>query len=88
MASLDLSRISGIDLIAKEVRYHHSCRRSYIQRASRYSDGRECSPKMSSHSQAFEQLDDWIQHSLIDNEGAMSLASLHKRYLDLLDDKE
>ena len=26
-----LSRISGIDLIAKEVRYHHSCRRSYIQ---------------------------------------------------------
>ena len=43
---------------------------------------------MLSHSQAFEELKDWTQNSLIDNEGAVLLASLHKMYLDFLGDKD
>ena len=52
--SLMLCRISGIDMIAKEAQYHHSCRRTYLQRASWSTDEKECNPKMFSHSQAFE----------------------------------
>ena len=43
---------------------------------------------MLSHSQAFEELKDWTQNSLIDNEGAVLLVSPHKMYLDFLGEKD
>ena len=79
-----LSKISGIDLIAKEVKYHHSCRRMYLQRAQRTTEIKDCNPKVQAHSSAFEHLQLHIQHTFIDNDGAELLTSLHKRYLENL----
>ena len=80
-----LSKISGIDLIAKEVKYHHSCRRVYLKRAQRTTDPTISNPKVISHQSAFETLQLHIQQTFIDNDGAELLASLHKRYLEILD---
>ena len=58
-----LSKISGIDLIAKDVKYHHSCRRIYLQCAQRTTEIKDCNPKVQAHSSAFEHLQQHIQHT-------------------------
>jgi hypothetical protein len=77
-----LARISGIDIIAKEVKYHHSCKRSYLHRASVLGGQ---SPMMdhgpSPHDRAFLVLKYHIQETLVESEGAEHLTSLHERYL-------
>ena len=81
-----LSRISGIDLIAKEVKYHHSCKRQYVLRANRHVEqqGPKEGSKNQAHSLAFNELEKHIKSTMINNPGAELLTCLHKRYLDIL----
>ena len=86
-----LTKLAGLDLKAKEVKYHHSCRKVYLQRAQRdmRSDGthgrsEDCT-KSQAHNSAFERLQFHIQETLVDNEGAEFLISLHKHYVSHLD---
>ena len=79
-----LSRISGIDLIAKDVRYHHTCRKSYLNRSKATPEEKLNYYTASTHAGAFEQLQLHIKHTLMNNNGAELLASLHTRYLKLL----
>ena len=75
-----LTRKTGIDLVAKEVKYHHSCRKAYLQRAQRCTS-EALNEKSQAHESAFIELKSYIQQALIDNEGAELLTSLHKRYI-------
>ena len=79
-----LAKISGIDLIAKEVKYHYICRKSYIQRAQRFPENKILNPKSQTHTLAFKELTSNISDTLIDSDGAELLTSLHERYLTSL----
>lgn len=82
------ARIIDIDMIAKEVKYHHSCRKAYLQRAQRDHLPQTTSTKSDKHSYAFEQLRAHIQRTLIENEGAELLTSLHAKYMGYIHDNE
>ena len=78
-----LAKISGLDLIAKELKFHHSCRRSYTSKAKRLRDDAS-SQEPSAHEQALAAVKSHVQETLIDNQGAEKLASLLQRYTDAL----
>ncbi len=82
-----LAKIAGVDFFAKEVKYHHSCRKAYLNRAQRadLSKCKQKSAKTSRHDEAFEGLKSYICVTLVENEGAELLTSLHTRYMNNLD---
>lgn len=76
----------GVDLIAKEARYHHSCKSAYVLSASRA----EKSPAASTSStprgkdaQALSELCAYIEQSVIVNERAELMTSVFEQYVDL-----
>ena len=85
--SLLLSKITNTDFVAKEVRYHHSCRRNYLHKASleepAMSD--ENVDNRALHAQAFEKLAEYISNSVIENCHAEFMHSVHARYLGILE---
>ena len=78
-----LARISGIDIISKEVKYHHSCKRNYLRKADVHNE-RPVIPEPTKHQQAFIFLSEYIRENLIDSEGAQFLTSLHSKYMERL----
>jgi len=78
-----LAKIGGLDLIAKELKFHHSCRRSYIRRANNLQDD-QSSNEPSHHQRAIEGVKSHVQRTLIDIQGAEKLTTLFERYTDLL----
>lgn len=80
-----LARISGVDMIANEVKYHHSCKRLYLHKAERENSSADQSQREESdHDRAFQVLRDHVTDTLIDTEGAELLTSLHEKYLSEL----
>lgn len=80
-----LARISGVDMIAKEVKYHHSCKRSYLHKAPRKeTTALQVDSDSSGHDFAFKSLKDHITETLIEAEGAELLTSLHAKYMNHL----
>ena len=81
-----LSKIAGIDMIAKEAKYHHSCKRLFIRRADKL--GVQSSTCLTEnnrpHNEAFTTLQKHIEHTIISLSGAELLTSLHSHYLNLL----
>lgn len=86
-----LAIVGDVDIFAKEVRYHHSCRRAYISKADRsrdhgnktksdYQEARDI------HQNAFQKLVDYVQSSVIEEKCAEMLTSLHSRYLQHMHD--
>ena len=62
------AKLGGIDLKAKEVKYHHSCRKAYTNKAKRLNDqSTNQLPRTSAHQEAFEQLRPYIQMTLIES---------------------
>ena len=64
-----LVRIAGIDLKTKGVKYHHSCKREYLNnanRASKLNSEVMISDKSALHLEAFNTLKNYIQKNLID----------------------
>jgi hypothetical protein len=60
-----MAKLGGIDLIAKEVRYHDTCRKSYLSQAKRQNNPSCKSIKMKGHELAFLQLKTHIDVHLI-----------------------
>ena len=85
-----LAKLGGLDMKAKEVRYHHSCRRNYIHHCQTavQKDDDMMSSKLAAHKAAFQELQKHIDVTLVSNQGAEYLSSLHVRYLTLLGDDE
>lgn len=81
-----LAKIADLDLIAKEVKYHHSCKNKYLKQAQRENvpKSEEHNAKTHSHESAFKQLEQYIQETLINCPGAEQLKSLHHMYLQHL----
>ena len=84
-----LAKIADLDLIAKEVKYHHSCKRKYLhlfdKEQSQQTKG-ECS-RVTSHNEAFEVLCEHINGKLVQVPGAETLKSLHLQYEQFLGDE-
>lgn len=83
-----LAQIAGVDFIAKEIKYHHSCRKAYLNKAG--TEHTQSTPDPNSsfvlHQNAFETLKVHIVDNLIEAEGAELLTSLHATYLKILGD--
>ena len=58
-----LAKISGIDLKAKKMKYHHSCKRTYLNRAKAHS--KKTDVKLSSHQRSFNLLKKHIDQKLL-----------------------
>ena len=63
-----LAKISGQDLIAKEVKFHHSCRKAYLNKAQRPETNKEKTPQVS-HQVAFEIVKSYVKQTLVDIQG-------------------
>ena len=75
-----LAKISGIDLISKEAKYHHSCKRSYLHKLPK-EGALPKSIQDTDHDNAFKLLCQHIRETLVEAEGAELLTSLHSRYM-------
>jgi hypothetical protein len=77
-----LAKIQNIDFIAKEVKYHHSCRKGYLAIAKR-----ACEKKISTlsvaHDKAFSCIKDSVNKVIKENSGVM-LTTLHNDYINIL----
>lgn len=85
-----LAKIADLDLIAKEVKYHHSCKNKYLKQAQRdqSQQGKEQSSRTNSHIVAFQELQSHINEKLVQVPGAEALKSLHLKYLQYLGDEQ
>ena len=82
------TKLAGIDLIAKKVhvKYHHSCKSSYIQRVQDFEKQSSAvkDEKSRLHSEAYEKLKVYdVTNTLIENDAEL-LTSLHSKYITLL----
>ena len=78
-----LAKTAGIDFVAKEVKYHHSCKSLYLKSA-----GRVNNPCLKSPSTGIEiaQICTYVEHSVITNNRPELLTSVHARYVDMCDE--
>lgn len=84
-----LSKIADLDLIAKEVKYHHSCKNKYMKQAQRQQQQpKEQSSRIKSHEMAFRELERHINDKLVQTPGAEALKSLHQKYIQYLGDEQ
>ena len=75
-------------MIAREVKYHHSCKRSYLHKAQKESTtALQVDTEASGHDLAFNVLKGYITETLIEAEGAELLTSLHSKYMDNLSEE-
>ena len=83
-----MAKIAEIDMIAKEIKYHHTCRRTYLNKAKAVTSKQNIdADNVSPHERAFSILKSHIEESLIEAEGAELLTSLHSRYISELPDE-
>lgn len=82
-----LGKISGVDLIAKAAKYHHSCKSAYVLKAKRISTN-TCSKDSSATGgvketgTAIKNLRAYVENSIIVDKRAELLTSVYERYLD------
>ena len=69
-----LAKFGDINFVSKEVKYHHSCRKAYINKADRTVDN--VPDYEDAHRIAFELLSKYIQMSIADGKIAELLTSL------------
>ena len=82
-----LAKIEHVDFVAKEVRYHHSCRKEYLSKADKVSSKSIVSDyavERHAHAKAYEEYKKYIDEYLVQNKGAELLTHLHSRYLKVL----
>ena len=73
----------GVDLIAKEVRYHHSCKSTYILSAGRAAKTARVTGEVTSKdTEAFSQICEYIEKSVIMNKRPELMTSVYERYVD------
>jgi len=79
-----LASIASIDFVAKEVKYHHSCRRLYIKLAS--SIGSPVDDKKHSSKRALTGIKSHVEEYVIKNHRPEYLVSIYKRYVEMCED--
>ena len=85
-----LVKISGVDLIAKEAQFHHSCRSLHISRAYR-AKGYDLPPVPEEHDSAKVPLDciySYVRDNIIDRQRPERLTSIYEQYIDLCTELE
>lgn len=80
-----LAKISGVDMIAKEVKYHHSCRSEYLKKAQRCID-RATVKEVDTIGSSLDAIHSYIEKSVIVNKRSELLTSLYARYQDMCSD--
>ena len=80
-----LAKIGEVDFIAKEVKYHHTCRKQYLNRAQRstkpvteYGKSREI------HASAFVTLADYVKENIVGKGRAERMTSIYTRYKTII----
>ena len=82
------TKLADFDCIAKEVKYHHSCRRTYLRRAERLAEGSKRSETSKLHEDAYGTNGKYITSTLVDNKRAELLTSLHAQHMTILGSDE
>ena len=86
-----LAKICDIHFSAKEVKYHHSCRKSYINSADRVESTTKSTSEYAVlrgvHEDCFSVLSEYIKSSVIENQRPEFMASIHSRYMSVLQEK-
>ena len=80
-----LAKIPGVDMIAKEVKYHHSCRSDYLKSAQRCT-AQVAVEEIDAIGSSLDGIHSYIETSLIVNKRPELLTSLYARYLDMCSD--
>ena len=80
-----LAKVSGVDLVAKEAKYHHSCKSAYLMSVKRVPSQREPdSEEMEVPSGTLiDNIHSYFEQSVIRNKRPELLTSLFTRYLDM-----
>jgi hypothetical protein len=84
-----LPKVSGVDLVAKEARYHHSCKGTFLMKASRISSSRKkqrASEETSASSNSAVQdtcIYGYVEQYIILQKRPELLMSVFARYMDL-----
>ena len=78
-----LLRIIGIDMIAKEVKYHHSCRSDYLKSAQRRVAKSGIPTAAEDTRNSLEEIHSYIESSVIVNKRPELLTSIYTRYMDM-----
>ena len=93
-----LPKLGGIDFIAKEVKYHHSCRRKYTRDLKQFPSGEDKHDDSDTmpmsdqkklrdiHKKTFAFICDYVRTTVIENNSAEPLSVVHERYMQLLVD--
>ena len=85
-----MTEIGDVDFVAKEVKYHHSCRKIYLNKAERIKQqslnreekkDSEYHKLRSAHDRAFADIIGYTQEAVIDHERVELLTSLHEMYM-------
>ncbi|MCG7875152.1 MAG: hypothetical protein N0C90_02335 [Candidatus Thiodiazotropha endolucinida] len=85
-----ITKIGSVDFVAKEVKYHHTCRKNYVNRAERKKqsiisgeEGEETEYRKlrAAHDKSFCDISEYVQEIVLDKEHAELLTSLHERYM-------
>ena len=79
-----LLQIQNIDFIAKEVKYHNSCRSAYNLKATRIHCKKDKSQLSTAHTHAYDMLKKHIESTIICLRTAEKLTSLHELYMSYL----
>jgi len=85
-----LVKVSGVDLIAKEAQFHHSCRATYIRRADRVkSFGLPPIAEEPVHPKfPLDCIYSYVKDNIIDRQRPERLASIYEQYTDLCTELE
>jgi len=90
-----LGKIAGMDLRAREARYHESCRRSYVRDENREHHMRKGSvteeqetagqkEQRAAYLRAFQFLCEYVEHSIIEEGNVERMTMLRKKYMDYI----
>lgn len=82
-----ITKISNVDFVAKEVKYHHSCRKNYLNTSARSFVPRTASDighVRQVHENAFSSVCDYIKTCIIGQREATTLASLYQDYISII----
>ena len=80
-----LNKIAGVDFVAKEVQYHHSCKSKYLKSAERAKMA-PCNVVLEKTS--VDEICSYVERSIINDGRSELLSSIYDRYVDICGDAD
>ena len=85
-----LAKYENIDFIAKEVKYHHTCKRTYLNKGVSLKKSSEVTTEYKkireAHTEAFEKLSEYLYEYIIQYKRSEFVSTIMKRYRRILDE--